>query len=45
MNNKTSKQNTTIIKDGGKKCPECGETIVNTGGCIQCPSCGYNKCE
>lgn len=45
MNNKTSQQNTTIIKDGGKKCPECGETIVNTGGCIQCPSCGWSKCN
>lgn len=45
MNSKTSQQNTTIIKDGGKKCPECGETIVNTGGCIQCPSCGWSKCN
>ena len=45
MNNKTPQQNTTIIKDGGKKCPECGESIVNTGGCIQCPSCGWSKCN
>ena len=45
MNSKTSQQNTTIIKDGGKKCPECGETIVNTGGCISCPSCGWSKCN
>ena len=29
----------------GTKCPECGETIVNTGGCISCPSCGWSKCN
>ena len=33
------------VKDGGNKCPECGETIVNTGGCISCPSCGWSKCN
>ena len=26
------------------KCPECGESIINTGGCISCPNCGYSKC-
>ena len=29
----------------GTKCPECGESIVNTGGCISCPSCGWSKCN
>ena len=33
------------VKNGGNKCPECGETIVNTGGCISCPSCGWSKCN
>lgn len=27
------------------KCPECGEPLVHSGGCISCPSCGYSKCE
>jgi ribonucleoside-diphosphate reductase alpha chain len=33
------------VKNGGNQCPECGETIVNTGGCISCPSCGWSKCN
>jgi ribonucleoside-diphosphate reductase alpha chain len=27
------------------KCPECGEKVVNTGGCMICPECGYTKCD
>lgn len=28
------------------KCPEChGDTLVHEGGCTQCLSCGYSKCE
>jgi ribonucleoside-diphosphate reductase alpha chain len=27
------------------KCPECGESIINTGGCIQCTNCGWSKCN
>ncbi|MGL5175289.1 MAG: adenosylcobalamin-dependent ribonucleoside-diphosphate reductase [Cetobacterium sp.] len=26
------------------KCPECGEKLQHTGGCIQC-TCGYSKCS
>lgn len=26
-------------------CPECGEAMVNEGGCITCKSCGYSKCD
>lgn len=26
-------------------CPECGEKINRSGGCIICPSCGYTKCD
>ena len=29
----------------GAKCPECGESIVNTGGCVSCPSCGWSRCS
>lgn len=28
-----------------KKCPQCGEPIVNNGGCVICLSCGWTKCE
>ena len=27
------------------KCPQCGEKIINNGGCIICLSCGWTKCE
>lgn len=26
-------------------CPECGEPIVHIGGCVQCPSCSWSRCE
>lgn len=29
----------------GNKCPECGEEIQMSGGCVICPSCGYSKCN
>jgi ribonucleoside-diphosphate reductase alpha chain len=28
----------------GKPCPECGEAMVEQGGCPTCISCGYSKC-
>lgn len=33
------------VKNGDNKCPECGETIVNSGGCVSCPSCGWSRCS
>ena len=26
-------------------CPECGEELIRANGCVQCPSCGYSKCD
>lgn len=26
------------------KCPECGQELIHSGGCVQC-SCGYSKCN
>jgi ribonucleoside-diphosphate reductase alpha chain len=26
-------------------CPQCGESLRHEGGCIQCPSCGWSKCD
>ncbi|MDD3668674.1 MAG: ribonucleoside-diphosphate reductase, adenosylcobalamin-dependent, partial [Bacteroidales bacterium] len=38
------------IQDGtvsqGEKCPSCGqETIIFSGGCKNCSSCGWSKCS
>lgn len=27
------------------KCPECGAEVSHEGGCVQCPSCGWSKCD
>lgn len=29
----------------GEICPECGETLVFSEGCLGCMSCGYSKCS
>ncbi len=33
-----------ITPIGVQVCPECGGTMVETSGCISCPSCGYAFC-
>jgi ribonucleoside-diphosphate reductase alpha chain len=36
-----------FVEDGtyaGSKCPECGDNLIYTAGCISCASCGYSKC-
>lgn len=30
--------------DTDERCPECGASLVNDGGCCHCPSCGWSKC-
>ena len=27
------------------KCPTCGESLIQEGGCIICKNCGYSKCD
>lgn len=34
-----------VKKKNAMKCPECGEPLTAIGGCFQCDSCGYSKCE
>lgn len=42
-----------FIKDNGEvafakhynKCPICGESLQNAGGCLSCIGCGFSKCE
>jgi len=36
------------IKDGTKsadRCMSCGEKLIFTDGCFQCPNCGFSKCN
>lgn len=35
---------TTIKDTNSDKCPECGQELIHSGGCVQC-SCGYSKCN
>jgi len=30
--------------ENGMSCPECGETLIYTEGCIKCSQCAYSKC-
>lgn len=34
-----------IGKVSKSTCPECGDTMVAEGGCLQCKSCYYTKCD
>lgn len=34
-----------LPKNSGEECPECGQELVRTGGCLSCPNCGYSRCE
>lgn len=44
---KVKQKNKTIEVQKSHKnlCPECNEELVNEGGCIQCKSCGWSKCN
>ena len=33
------------VKNTDETCPECGEPIAHVGGCTQCASCGWTKCD
>lgn len=35
----------TMVTDNVRRCPECGEPLVATGGCFSCFNCSYTKCE
>ena len=26
-------------------CPDCGTKLINEGGCVHCPNCGYARCQ
>lgn len=31
--------------DKKEKCPECGNELIHSGGCMECRNCGYSKCN
>lgn len=37
-------ENKPTVINTTTKCPECGESLTMTGGCVQCLNCGYSKC-
>ena len=50
--NKVDDKFAQLAKDSGNVynaptdvCPECGEPLLHIGGCIQCSSCAWSKCE
>lgn len=42
----TTKTVQTVIQEipMSNRCPECGQELMHSGGCVQC-SCGYSKCN
>lgn len=47
LNNKQATIETvdqTKIK-AGKPCPECGQTLINSEGCVKCLSCNFSLCK
>lgn len=50
--NKVADKFAQLARDSGnvynastEVCPECGEPLLHIGGCIQCSSCAWSKCE
>lgn len=50
--NKVADKIAQMAKDSGnvynaptEVCPDCGEPLLHIGGCIQCSSCAWSKCE
>lgn len=41
----TSVQIEIDVPTGANSCPECGETMINEGGCVMCKMCGWSKCS
>ncbi|HOG73955.1 MAG TPA: TSCPD domain-containing protein, partial [Methanofastidiosum sp.] len=51
LNTKQERLDTVVTTPNGKningmpaQCPECGEVLVFSEGCISCKCCGYTKC-
>lgn len=33
------------VTDNSDKCPKCGASMIDTGGCHECKFCGFSKCD
>lgn len=33
------------VREDGDKCPECGEKLTRSGGCVQCNNCAWTRCD
>lgn len=42
--NETDKQPVKTEVSSTNKCPECGEQLIHSAGCVSCNSCGFSKC-
>jgi len=41
----TEHETVRMVLDWTPQCPECGEEMQRSGGCIICNACGYTQCE
>ena len=35
----------TLTASSNDVCPECGKSLVRSGGCVQCTNCGWSRCS
>lgn len=40
-----AKESSNVYNAPTDVCPECGEPLLHIGGCVQCSSCAWSKCE
>ena len=38
-------ENEPVTNDNSDKCPKCGASMIDTGGCHECKFCGFSRCE
>lgn len=43
LENKDKPLNDAVPED--MRCPDCGAVLIKSGGCIECKSCGWSKCN
>lgn len=43
--NNCLRQGVLTVETSKTTCPECGEEIENSGGCVECKNCGWAKCS
>lgn len=42
----TETENVLIVDEvNAERCPDCGEPLIEAGGCVECTNCGWSKCS